>query len=332
MIENEETFIIDDGVPAPKNKFPVLAQLGVLAFIMVGIFGTLYFQSLKNSQLVTEPELEFGKQNVAQPVVPQKIENVSLVAKSAYVWDVKGQRVLFSKNPDAELPLASITKLMTALLTFELIEQNEKASISMSAIKQEGSSGLSAGEKMGIEELTELALVSSSNDAAYALAANVGQLLGDKDPTSQFITAMNIRAEELNLNTLHFKNMTGLDLSLSEPGAVGSARDISFLMEYIITNYPEILAPTKQSGARIYNTAGAYHEVSNTNEIALEIPNLLGSKTGYTDLAGGNLTIAFDVGMDRPIIITVLGSTRDERFTDVLKLVAEVQKSFSQTI
>jgi D-alanyl-D-alanine carboxypeptidase len=98
-------------------------------------------------------------------------------------------------------------------------------------------------------------------------------------------------------------------------------------MEHIIQTYPDILIPTQQTAARVYNTNGDYHETENTNDIVNRIPNLIGSKTGYTDLAGGNLTIAFDLGLNRPIIITVLGSTRDERFSDVLKLVAAVQES-----
>ena len=86
---------------------------------------------------------------------------------------------------------------------------------------------------------------------------------------------------------------------------------------------------TQQANARIYNTAGAYHEASNTNDAVSKIPNMIGSKTGYTDLAGGNLTIAFDAGLNRPIVITVLGSTHDDRFTDVLTLIDAVQKSLT---
>jgi D-alanyl-D-alanine carboxypeptidase (penicillin-binding protein 5/6) len=172
-----------------------------------------------------------------------------------------------------------------------------------------------------------MALISSSNDAAYELAASVGILLGDRDPVSQFVTAMNIKAQELGLDSLAFKNTTGLDLSLTEPGSVGNAKDVSFLMEHIITTYPDVLIPTQQTTTKVYNANGDYHTTENTNDIVARIPNLIGSKTGYTDLAGGNLTIAFDLGLNRPIIVTVLGSTRDERFTDVLKLVTAVQES-----
>ena len=85
----------------------------------------------------------------------------------------------------------------------------------------------------------------------------------------------------------------------------------------------------KNEISRVYNSAGAYHEAFNTNELVGDIPNLLGSKTGFTDLAGGNLTIAFDAGFDRPIIITVLGSTREGRFDDVATLIAASQATFN---
>lgn len=331
-MNNEYPHIIEsDEQITPKNRFPIILQLGILGLIMIGLFGTIIFNGLPSNQTDESPTPDFSIEKNQQPLVPQKIEGVSVRAAAAYVWDVKAQRALYNKNAEEKLPLASITKLMTTLVAYELIADDKMTTVPLSAIKQDGSSGLSAGEKLQANKLRELALVSSSNDAAYALAASVGTLLGDKDPTSQFVRGMNIRAAELNLPTLEFWNTTGLDLSTTEPGAIGSAKDVSFLMEYIITQYPELLEPTQQTATRIYNTAGAYHEASNTNEVALKIPNMIGSKTGYTDLAGGNLTIAFDAGLNRPIIITVLGSTRDDRFTDVLSLVEAVQESLGQT-
>jgi D-alanyl-D-alanine carboxypeptidase (penicillin-binding protein 5/6) len=327
---NDQPYIIDEEAP-PTNRFPIVAQLAVLGLIMVGLFSAFLLPRDNAEISKTIPEAPSQPAQAPLSTVPQKIEDAAIKATAAYVWDVRGQRALYSKNEDEALPLASITKLMTALLAYELIEDDTGTIIPAAAIRQEGSSGLSAGERMTAEKLRKLALVSSSNDAAYALGASVGALLGDEDPAAQFISGMNLRAKELNLTSLEFKNTTGLDLSATLPGAVGSARDVSFLMEYIITNYPEIITPTQEMAVRIYNTAGAYHDVNNTNEAATIIPNMIGSKTGYTDLAGGNLTIAFDAGFDRPIVITVLGSTRDERFTDVLTLVQAVQESFTVT-
>lgn len=326
---NDQPHITPNDEVSTTNRFPIVAQLSILGFIMLGLFGA--FLLPKNDAKISEDLSKTPTQPATVPisVAPQKIKEATIVAKAAYVWDVRAQRALYTKNEHTALPLASIAKLMTALLAYELMEDDTNTIIPAAAIKQEGSSGLSAGERMTAEKLRKLALISSSNDAAYALGATVGALLGDQDPAAQFIEGMNIRAKELELNSLEFKNTTGLDLSTTVPGAIGSARDISFLMEYIITNYPEIIAPTQETAVRIYNTAGAYHDVSNTNEAATEIPNMIGSKTGYTDLAGGNLTVAFDTGFDRPIIITVLGSTRDERFSDVLTLVQAVEDSFA---
>jgi D-alanyl-D-alanine carboxypeptidase (penicillin-binding protein 5/6) len=329
-MNDQEPNIIEDETPSTKNSFPILAQLGILGFVFIIIFGSWITQKSFEVVDLPPPTAKIDLDNRQYPITPQKIEQVSVVAQAAHVWDVKGQRALYTKNANASMPLASITKLMTALLAHELISEKQTATVPLSAIKQEGSSGLSVGERIDIEDLRELALVSSSNDAAYALAASVGELLGDKDPASQFIRGMNIRAEELGFSSLEFKNTTGLDLSPSEAGAIGTAQDVSLLMEYIITEYPGIIEPTQQAATRIYNTAGAYHEADNTNQAVKQIPNLIGSKTGYTDLAGGNLTVAFDAGLNRPIIITVLGSTRDGRFTDILNLIDATQISLSE--
>jgi serine-type D-Ala-D-Ala carboxypeptidase (penicillin-binding protein 5/6) len=320
-------YIIKTEESVKKNSFPILAQLGILSLIMFGLFSSLWFGD-KNPTLnldPIEPVTNIESENEIEILKKISESDIQIRARSAYVWDTKTQRVIYSKNESEQLPLASITKLMTALLAYELIDANEITTISQRAVNQDGSSSLATGDKITAEKLFNLALVSSSNDAAYALGANVGSLLGDNDPNKQFVQGMNIRAEMLGLETLEFSNTTGLDLSLTEPGSIGSARDVSFLLEYILNNYPEILDPTKEESVRVYNADGSYYEAENTNEIIGRIPNLLGSKTGYTDLAGGNLTVAFDIGLNHPIIITVLGSTHSERFTDVLKLVKSVQ-------
>lgn len=310
------------------QPLPIIAQLGVLFLIFGGMFVTLFFlqdSTPAQEQLVASPSNI--EQLPAVAATPQKIDSVNLGATAAFVWDINQQRALYSKNANDTLPLASITKLMTTLLTYELFDPKTRASLPLTAILQSGDSGLVAGEEFTTGDLQELALISSSNDAAFALGAAAGSALGNQNPTDQFITGMNIRAEELGLDSMVFKNTTGLDLSITEPGSVGTAKDVSFLMEYIIKNYPELLDSTTQQNTRVYNENGEYHDAFNTNELVGRIPTLLGSKTGYTDLAGGNLTIAFDLGLNRPIVITVLGSTRDGRFDDVEALVKAVQNS-----
>ena len=309
-----------------EQRAVIVLQLGILVAILIGIFSTVFVPT-QSDQIPEVVDLQSVPLIDTASDITSTLAAVTVRAESAYVWDVNNQRFLYSKNADEVLPLASIAKLMTTLLAHELVTDDTTARISPAALQQEGSSGFVDGEIFTTEQLRELSLISSSNDAAFALAANVGQLLGESDPMSQFIAAMNIRATELGLDSLEFKNTTGLDISVSEPSAVGSAKDVSLLLAYMLENYPEIVDPTRQVSTRVYNNSGAFHDISNTNEAVNAIPNLLASKTGFTDLAGGNLTIAFDAGLNRPIIITVLGSTRNERFTDTLRLTKAIQEN-----
>lgn len=314
-----------------QRRLVIVFQLAILLFILGGLFSAVLIDKKQSASVPSTVNLEdVSIKPRIEDDVPKKLSEVEVRGKSAYVWDVKAQRALYTKDEDTALPLASITKLMTALLAYELVAADTDVKLSSRAVSQEGGDGLSAGEDFTMAQLNRLALVSSSNDAAFALGASAGALLGEQDPARQFVEGMNIKAQELKLETLEFKNSTGLDISSSEPGAVGSAKDVSYLMEYILQNYPELIESTTLGGARIYNSQGEYHDIENTNEVMYAIPNLLGSKTGYTDLAGGNLTVAFDAGHDRPIIVTVLGSTREERFSDVLRLVNAVRTDISK--
>lgn len=336
MIEPDEYIIetFSPDLPRGEKRFPVVTQLALLGLLLVAIFGITYAPKFFTDSKSADAQKTAGSaplviaENTIQTI--PVLENIHLSAKSAYVYDVRAKRALYSKDPDTVLPLASITKLMTALIAHELVATNKTIVVPKAAISQSGSSGLREGERFTTAALSKYAVLASSNDAAYALASAVGAVIDNtKNPNQTFVKSMNIRAAELGLPHLHFLNPTGLDISVTEAGAVGTAREISFLMEYIVSNYPEILAPTTIESARVYNADGAYHDAENTNPIISKIPNLLGSKTGYTDLAGGNLTIAFDAGYNRPIIVTVLGATYDGRFTDVQKLVDAVTAAFA---
>ena len=334
MSEDMDFTIPPEEIDAPvRRRFPVALQLTVLGLLLAVIFSGTYIPYLlaKKEAAATQPA-------PAAPLIiadtttttTSTLDTITIDATAAYVYDVQTKRALYNKNADKVLPLASITKLMTALLAHELVDSDKAVTVPKAAILQSGASGLAEGETFTSQALADYAVLASSNDAAFALAAAVGAIINPTNPNQTFISAMNIRADELGLPNLTFYNPTGLDISTTEPGAVGSAREISFLMEYILTNYPSILEPTTFTSTRIYNEAGTYHEAENTNPIITRIPNVLGSKTGYTDLAGGNLTIAFDAGYNRPIIVTVLGSSYDGRFADVVKLVAAVTASLAQ--
>ncbi len=312
---------------AAPERFPVVRSLALLGVILALLFGSIIIpKTISYLHLASGDTPQFAPlpEAAAVAVVRDPFADLSLQAEAVYVWDVAAKRPLYERNADKVWPLASITKLMTSLLSYELVPDETPITISAAAALQQSGGTLTAGETFKAKELADFALVSSYNSAAYTLADSVGALLGEGDPVTLFVEGMNIRADELGLTSLEFHNPTGLDVSTTKAGAYGTARDVSILMEYILENYPEILIPTITPRTRVYNSAGGFHESDNTNDIITNIPNLLGSKTGYTDLAGGNLTIVFDTGFNRPVVITVLGSTHSERFTDMKKLIAAV--------
>lgn len=265
---------------------------------------------------------------IASVVVPsQKTDpfaNISIEAKSAYVIDLKSNKVLFEKNSEAQLPLASITKLMTAVTALSAVPEGTIITIDKDDLSLEGDSGLLEDERWRLGDLLGLTLIESSNDGAYAVASSIGIIeagVSDKEiGRGKFIEMMNKKAKELGLAQTYFNNATGLDESVVEAGGYGSARDIAKLISYALSNYRDIFDSTKYSSLRVNSLNAPTHTATNTNKVLDGIPMIMASKTGYTDLAGGNLAVIFDAGINEPMAVVVLGSTLDGRFDDVKKL------------
>ena len=130
------------------------------------------------------------------------------------------------------------------------------------------------------------------------------------------------RGRALGLSSTSFNNPTGLDLNgETEPSAMSSARDVTKLFAYMLKHHPELLEATRLEAISRSSQDRRTYAIENTNQIVDDIPLLIASKTGFTDTAGGNLVIAFDAGLGHPIIITVLGSSPEGRFSDAQQLI-----------
>jgi len=134
------------------------------------------------------------------------------------------------------------------------------------------------------------------------------------------IEKMNEKVNELGLAQTYFLDEAGLDVSDTQSGAYGSAVDVAKMFAYALDTIPASLEATTLTDTWFDEGNESYPAI-NTNKIIGSIPGLIAGKTGYTDLAGGNLVVAFDAGLSEPIIVAVLGSTKSGRFTDVKKLV-----------
>lgn len=249
--------------------------------------------------------------------------DVEIRAQSAYVLDMQTGKVIYSKNPTEVRPLASITKVVTAITAHELADQDTTIRLSERDLETEGDSGLLVGESWRLSDLLDFTLVTSSNDGAQSIASVAGGLLqGTSTDTGaeNFVREMNKFTKSIGMKNSIFYNSSGLDIDEVQSGSYGTAEDVATVVAYVLKNNPDILGATTQNDATYYSLENLAHRATNTNENVVGVPGILASKTGYTDLSGGNLVIAFDPFPGRPIVVVVLGSTFKGRFEDVQKL------------
>jgi D-alanyl-D-alanine carboxypeptidase len=246
-------------------------------------------------------------------------DKLSVEAKQVFVYDMKERRVIYSKNAEEIRPLASLAKVMTAYTSLET-SKDEVITIPHEALAREGDSGLVSREKWNWRDLLDFTLITSSNDGAAALALSSIGLFDNGSTQASFVEKMNLKAKGLGLNSLTFYNETGLDVDPDTSGAYGSAKEIGLLFSHVLENHPDILEATKYSNYKFTSIDGVTHSAKNTDIVVNKIPGLIASKTGYTDLAGGNLVIAFDSEIAHPIVVVVMGSSIDGRFTDMVTI------------
>ncbi len=288
------------------NKDEVLAIISTLALIFVFVMSAKAMQPYEKVTASVAPAIEQKE---------KEFPKVELVASSAVVYDSISKQFIFKKNPDAFLPLASITKLFLSIIINDFMSSDEVIKLTSEDIATEGYSFLQAGNIWRVGDLLRFTLFVSSNDGATALARKLSE-----DSNVNFLTLMNSLKEELGLNRVSFFNPSGLDLSETFSGAYGSASDVAKATSYVVTKYPETANVTTKTKYVFHDLSGNTYEVKNTNPYIEEIFGATFSKTGFTDLAGGNLTVAFELEPGHNIVIVVLNSTKEGRFKDVLKL------------
>jgi len=292
-----------------------LLVLGTVIFL-ISLYSTSY---RKQEARVVEQEVHINQKELRAPYAM-----VPLTANAAVVYDLATDSLLFSKNPDASLPLASLTKLLTVYSAMNMLGKSSSVVITPSSLMPEGDSGFEVGEMFTFSDIAELTLVGSSNDGAEAIAEASER--GGSRTSLELVAGI---ARSLGLTSTKAGNSTGLDIGTTSAGSYGSARDMAILSSYFLEKSPELSKTTALTRASVQSTAGRVHTLSNTNPDVRHIPGLLLSKTGYTDLAGGNLVIVFDAGISHPIAIVVLGSTKQGRFTDVEKLISATLSHFA---
>ena len=329
-----------------KKSDPSHTQLAVAAFAVLALgAGSLYVSLNPKAIALSEKEIPLVEEPAQDKVVSESgrdlstfnpFEGISIEGKAAVVWDVTNREIIYSQSENEQLPLASLSKIMTALIAYENLDENSTIVIHADDLETEGDSGLFLDERWKLTDLLDFMLVVSSNDGSEAVASAIESIKNIETPPdtqrTAFIDIMNAKARELNMHQTYFLNASGLDVDETAlSGSYGSAKDITLLVDYTLRTYPRLFEATGEDEKDFMSLSNFSHEAENTNIAVNEIPGLIASKTGYTELAGGNLVIAFDAGLGQPYIITVLGSTKDERFNDVIKLRKATQRYVTQS-
>ena len=218
-------------------------------------------------------------------------------AKSAVILGVDGRRVLFEKDPHERLPIASTTKIMTALLTLEAAARDDRAVlITPEMVRVEGSSmGLKAGDRLALSALAEGMLSVSGNDAANSAAIAVGGSL------SAFAALMNRKARELGLEDTHFVTPSGLD----DPEHYSSAYDLALLTAAAMENPDFSRIVSKQKIQVRFSDPERTVTYTNHNKLLSMYSGCIGVKTGYTKKSGRCLVSAAERNGVRLIAVTL---------------------------
>ena len=289
------------------DKKYIISLFLALGFLAVFAF----FPIEKSSQLLQKPTI---KQSWPQPEIE---------AEAAMAQNLVTGKILFSKNSDIALPLASLTKIVTLLVVLDHNNLDEPVLISKDAIAIPEPSSLRAGEYLKVRDLAAMAMVESSNDAVYALFEHTykkNRILPEY-AEGWFLNLMREKAKSMGTHSMNFENVTGLDISLTIPGAYGSTEDILRLAKINIASRLWQFGSVRE----VVSSKDIRHILKLTNMLDSDLTSLVGAKTGYTDLAGGNLLIIVEYPLGNPIGIVVLGSSENGRFEDVKKILSWIK-------
>ena len=243
----------------------------------------------------------------AAEFTPATTADFDVPCAAAILVDEDSGTVLYEKNADARRPIASITKVMTLLLTFEALEAgkislDDFVPVSEHAYHMGGSQiWLEPGEEMTLNDMLKAICISSANDAAVAVA----EYIGGSEPA--FAEMMNARAAELGMTNTHFVNACGLD----EPEHLSTARDVAVMSREMLLHHTEV---RDYCSIWMDTLRGGATQLVNTNKLLKSYSGITGLKTGTTGKAGVCISASAERNGLRLIAVVLGAASGKERF------------------
>lgn len=254
------------------------------------------------SHILWQPKLDHALDTgIPKPLVSGEV---------ALAYDLSSETLLYAKNMRVRLPIASLTKIMTAVIVLEQGELHEKLPISKSAASVgENSMGLSEGEQLPRRDLLYGLILPSGNDAGHSLAE------GSSAGSAHFVYLMNKKAEDLGLSDTRFSNPTGLE---GDGVQYSTARDLLLLTRYALANptFAKIVSTVEYDIPKS-DTHKAYHLFNDTN-LLTSYPGVKGVKVGFTNEAGYCLVTYLEYGGHSLIAILLNSGNRRQEMKDLL--------------
>lgn len=306
------------------KKGKILFGLFLLIFLTLSVFATAkpIFLTVFEKQKIVSPipnflNLIINRQvsglNIWLPSLndknDSKLTNPEVTAESALLYDLTTKRVLYEKNPKKRLPMASLTKIATAIIALENKKQDDKYVVGAQDLVGEDEMGLTEGETMSLSDLLYGLILHSGNDAAETLASAY------PSGRNGFIKAMNDKVKTLGLSDTNFTNPTGLE---GDGRQYSTAYDLLVMTNYALSNFPTFNTVVSTFDYHIpYTNEHKEFYLENETNLLTSYPGVKGVKTGYTPEAGLCLITYLDYNGHK-IIGVLLGS--DNRIKDMKEL------------
>ncbi|MBU2579120.1 serine hydrolase [Patescibacteria group bacterium] len=249
-----------------------------------------------------------------------KVMEPQISATSAILVKINEQgeeQIIFKKKEKEKMAIASLTKLMTGLIALEFYQPDLKTKISEKAVSQLEQTGLlKMGERLSVKDLLYIALIESSNDAAFALA----EIIDEK----AFVDLMNLKAKDIGLQDTHFFNPSGVDAETFDTN-YSTVSDLVKLAKYVWLKNPLIFEILLKKEYPLYLSNGKLHHIIyNTNALLGENLKIISGKTGFTSNAGECLLLLFKGKKAENYYIAVVLNSQN-RFEDMKKLIEYIQ-------
>lgn len=238
------------------------------------------------------------------------LKKPDITAKSVLLYDLTTDKTILEINSKEKMPFASLTKIMTAIISLENQKKDDKYLVYKEDIVGEDSMGLDPGEILSLKELLYGLILHSGNDAAETLASNY------PGGRTVFVKAMNDKAKSLGLKDTNFTNPSGLE---GDGNQYTTAYDLLVMTNYAMNNFPMFRQIAKTPNYSIAKTA-THKEfvIENETNLLTSYPGVKGVKTGYTDEAGLCLITYLDYGGHKIIGILLNSQNRRQEMKDLL--------------